>query len=382
MLRSLGYDAMTHTGGGRWGGGRDPHQVVIGLDPKYRKFEQLPQDELARILGGENKAFDPRFPAYPGARREVNEAADYLGPGYRPSRSIEEALGMQGQRDPHAVLDAIRGLSPEDQAGLIADLPEGMTPLGMGTEAWAGKTPGPNPWAVRVAPEFSPATLEPSYRAPIKGVLQPFRSNIFGPVGQGVQVEHLPLARTIFPPNQAKGLAGDIYYAMRRHGADSELEDLHNMLHDQAGSNWNQFKEVGFDLSRYIADRYGYTNSADLYHNHPMNVAWRDSSRGIPLGFTHDAGAVEPNFGMQFPRPESPYPTDAALSALAGANPQEAVRRAMERGAAGAMRGQGVRLPRLEEAIPADQLLKGLYDVAARKLAAYRQARGLAPSTR
>jgi hypothetical protein len=54
----------------------------------------------------------------------------------------------------------------------------------------------------------------------------------------------------------------------------------------------------------------------------------------------------------------------------------------MERGAAGAMRGQGVRLPRLEEAIPADQLLKGLYDVAARKLAAYRQARGLAPSTR
>lgn len=33
LLRSHGFDAMTHTGGGRWLAGSDPHQVVIGLDP-------------------------------------------------------------------------------------------------------------------------------------------------------------------------------------------------------------------------------------------------------------------------------------------------------------------------------------------------------------
>jgi hypothetical protein len=378
IRKELGYDALTHTGGSMWGRGGDPHQVVIGLDPKYRKFEQLPQDELARILGGENKAYDPRFPAYPGADRRLNEAADYIGPGYRPSRSIEEALGMRHGDDPHGVLDAIGRLSPAEQAALIGDLPEGMTPLGRGTEAWAGKTQGPNPWAVRVAPEVSPATGEPAYRAPIKGVLQPFRSNIFGEPGRGVQVEHLPLASTIFPPNQARGLAGQIYYART---GDSELEDLHNLLHDQSGANFREFNEVGRNLADYIRERYGYTNTEDLYH-HPMNVAWRDSSRGMPLGFTHDAGAVEPNYGMQFPRPESPAPTADVLRALSGVNPQEAVRKAMERGAAGAMRGQGVRLPGLEEAISSDQLLRGLYDVASRKFEAYNRARGIAPGAR
>jgi hypothetical protein len=62
LLREGGYDAMTHTGGLRWGGGRDLHQTLIGLDPndtiskvgrtgQVPRFDEFdPAEALQRIL--------------------------------------------------------------------------------------------------------------------------------------------------------------------------------------------------------------------------------------------------------------------------------------------------------------------------------------------
>ena len=210
ILKSLGYDAMTHTGGVFTG--NDYHQVLIGLDPNdklglgratpYRKWEpyrSLAPDAASDFsLGGparhplsptRNQMFDP-FPGEPDA---LNRAAMALGPQYpggadRLLELLDRAGVEAGVRDyakQHA--DYIRANLDPDMMGRIAsEIPEDASPLSMGYESVVFAAPDGR--VIRVGNDrYSKVDGVPQGRPDLPAMLQPVRSADFGPY----QVEHL-----------------------------------------------------------------------------------------------------------------------------------------------------------------------------------------------
>lgn len=341
-------------------------------DPWISPDQKSNIDVLAGLtgdwFGNENAAMDPRFRPFPGADRELNDAADYLGPGYPPNRNLLEATDLL--HSDHTIQDLLTNMSPEDQRRIIQEIPPGSKRIGSGTESHVLKTPGPNPWAIRLGTEVSPLHFERQYRPNIPGVLQATRSNMFGPSGSGVAVEHMPIINT--PPSISKftDLAKDLVNAgdtgLKKMGWNLE-EAMLNHLYDAEG--------VGRHLADEIDRQAGWmTNVRDISGNY-SNVGWHQPPGQEARFLTHDAGAVYPSNTREMltPRPYTPGPPGrSAEHEATRLGAQDAVRQALIAGAKGGLEGQGLVLPGGRHFAERNNALLDMYNKAFAELMMYR----------
>jgi hypothetical protein len=346
-IRDHGYDAMTHTGGQRTG--NSYHQTLIGLNPqKYEKFEPMPPDDLTRIFGDSKHAIDKRYLPYDS--KQMNDAADWLGPGWAPNRELLDAAKTQRSSvfgGKHSLHNALMGMENEDLARLMQELGPNARTAGMGAEAVAfrqhgGTPPKASQWATRIAPVKTIGGTT-TFRPNLPEVLQPFRSNTFGQPGSYSEVvaEHLPWVNS---PG-LDFLQHDTYDSLRKALSRENMNTDAGLVRQAIFDNKTNSSDLAREFSDVVDRKYGGRYLPEDIAFNESNVSFLGGMND-PRILTHDAGAIVPSKSMGVPPSAPPYtpsrPGNQILGEAVGADAQYAIRGLMERAAATAGEGQGM----------------------------------------
>lgn len=347
-LKSLDYDALTHTGGGNTS--NPYHQVVIGLDPNdvfrvgratpYRRWEEyrrlMPDFYSDFSLGGparhplsptRNQMFDP-FPGEPDA---LNRAAMALGPQYpggadRLLELLDRAGVEAGVRDyAKQHIDYARAnLDPDTMGRIASEIPEDASPLSMGYESVVFAAPDGR--VVRVGNDrYNSFMGVPQGRPDLPAMLQPVRSANYGPY----QVEHLNRVT----PLDTGG-----------HALDAEKDLVRQFLDTEARAANLYPSDTGF-----------------------RNLGLTDQGRALAI----DGGAFGAPYSLlgqqsQVYRPPAlEYPTASQVRELLAMGAPDAVRESIARGIGLRAANQGVDVPGGPDLLARIRALAGMPPVAA-----------------
>lgn len=283
---------------------------------------------------------------YPTAHRSVNEAADWIGPMHDPQAG-------QAMLAPHMNEELERAFSrmqPGNAARAYAELPEGSSLLGRGSEGPVFKTPYGS--AIKFQPNETtfgePASrlrragiTPPIGRPDIQEMLRPHRSNVYGGEHHGVRVEHMPLVDPLHDENYR---LWDYFNHISRQGAMPASEQAH--LEALLSQNEMIGEGLGHKMRQHIGQTY---SGLDPYDVRGANVA-RTAAGNLAI---HDAGAIRPMnpqalrenmHGLQG-YPTAPMPSRGARHELLREGSPEELRRVLEELAAAGTQGQGVPAP-------------------------------------
>lgn len=341
-LKSLDYDALTHTGG--LNTGNPYHQVVIGLDPNDKfgvgRATPYPRWETYRHLMpdlySDFSLGPPRHPAsptanmmfspFPGGEESLNRAAAALGPRY--GGGVDQLLDLfdrtamrPGYGQEH--LDRLRELDPETLARLASEIPEGSEPLASGFESVV--LAAPDKRVIRIGNDrlMNANVGIPPGRPNEPWMLQPLRSVNVGPY----QVEHL---NRVTPLDEADRLTPSL-----EHGG---------LLTPEVRADIARARNVSGQIESQVQGAVagsGY-NPFDVYLR---NIGVTPEGLGLAI----DPGAARPSVGWGSPNYQHIYrppslvmPSPAQVAELERLGAPSAVRDALSRGVEEGVSGQGL----------------------------------------
>jgi hypothetical protein len=295
-----------------------------------------------------------KFPAFPGESRELNNAADYLGPGHMPSRHLDliESGTLAGTS-----AAAMENRNPGDLNRALAEISPNARHAGTGAEAVVFRQPGHSPmshWATRVGPGRGLSESIPS-RASIPEVLQPFRANIYGATGtpNSLSVEHLPWVSPVLMGGGESENMRMLARSLENSGRNAQAKEVRDLLMENLFGS----ADLGEEMGRHVNLKYG----GDLVGSdlaNEANVAFLGDV-GNPRILTHDPTAIVPRgIANRWPRdlqlnPEAkqfnflpPFtpgrPGDAIMEQALSMGAPHKIEQALEYGAMHGHEGQGI----------------------------------------
>lgn len=298
---------------------------------------------LMRDIHGPRRGFMNLAP-FPGHSKQVNDAADWLGPMHNPvagERTLMGGIGKRAiavagkQQDPRDLeyYHKLMGLDEPTKQRLFSELPEGSEMIAHGGEGIVFRSPEQGIIKIQPAKSTFNASGDHSYhmrtgqwpstgRLDAPEMLRPIRSNQFGDMEKGLVAEHMHQVTPLFQQRaNLDGNLSDILSTLPT-GSSPEGYGMRRQI--------DSIKEIDNVLARHMSDRLTTNHGLTGDQLSPWDVTPSNLSL-TPQGklVIHDSGAVTGSNSSILPFPTPAQPSEEMIRSLMGMGSPHAVRDAM-----------------------------------------------------